>query len=94
MADKGPTFSSFVSATPMVTLDKLIRSENYRPRANFVNYGLLVIVVRIIFLPSTQVLTKKNILNGEKLMLNDNLLMPRLYIILGPIKLVTLSGIR
>ena len=30
MADKGQTFNSFVSGTPMITLYKLMGSENYR----------------------------------------------------------------
>ena len=34
MAEKGRTFNSFVSGTPMITLDKLTRSENYRSWAN------------------------------------------------------------
>ena len=58
-------------------------------------FGLLVMDVRIILLLRTQVFLKINVLNGKKLMLYfaiffDNLLMPRLYIILGPIKLATL----
>ena len=28
MAKKGPTFNSFVSGTPMITLNKLMGSEN------------------------------------------------------------------
>ena len=30
MVDKGPTFSSFLYGTPMITLDKLTASENYQ----------------------------------------------------------------
>ena len=30
MVVKGQTFNSFVSGTPMITLDKLIGSENYQ----------------------------------------------------------------
>ena len=30
MAEKGQTFNSFVSGTPMITLDKLTKSENYQ----------------------------------------------------------------
>ena len=30
MAEKGQTFNSFVSGTPMITLDKLTGSENYQ----------------------------------------------------------------
>ena len=59
-------------------------------------FDLLVMVLRVILLLRTQVSLKINVLSGEKLMLYfaiffDNLLMPRLYIILGPIKLATLS---
>ena len=62
-------------------------------------FSLLVMVVRIILLLRTQVFLKINILSGKKLMFYyaiffGNLLMPRLYIILGLIKLATLSGIR
>ena len=61
-------------------------------------FGLLVMDVRIILL-LTQVFMKINVLNGKKpvlyfAILFGNLLRPRLYIILGPIKLATLSGIR
>ena len=63
------------------------------------NFGLLVMVVRIILLLRTQVSLEINVLSGKKLMIYyaiffGNLLMPRLYIILGPIKLARLSGIR
>ena len=34
MAKKGQTFNSFVSGTPMITLDKLTRSKNYQSWAN------------------------------------------------------------
>ena len=34
MAEKGQTFNSFVSGTPMITLDKLTGSENYRSWAD------------------------------------------------------------
>ena len=36
MAKKSQTFNSFVSRTPMITLDKLIGSENYMSWADFV----------------------------------------------------------
>ena len=68
----------------MITLDKLKGSENSR----------------IILLLRTQVSPKINVLNDEKRMLYyailffGNLSMPRLYIILGLIKLATLFGIR
>ena len=98
MATKGQTFNSFVSRTPMTTLGKLTRSENYLSWADSMD-GLLVMVVKIILLLRTQVSPKINVLNGEKLMLfyaifSGNLLMSRLYIILGHIKLATLSGIK
>ena len=62
-------------------------------------FGLLIMDVRIILLLRTQVFLKINVLNGKESMLYfaiffGNILMPRLYIILGPIKLATLSGIR
>ena len=58
-------------------------------------FVLLVMDLRIILLLWTQVFLKINVLNGKNLMLYfakffDNLLMQRLYIILGPIKLATL----
>ena len=34
MAEKGQTFNSFVSRTPMITLDKLTRSKNYQSWAD------------------------------------------------------------
>ena len=34
MAEKGQTFNSFVSKTPMITLDKLMGNENYQSWAN------------------------------------------------------------
>ena len=34
MAEKGQTFNSFISGTPMITLDKLTRSENYQSWAD------------------------------------------------------------
>ena len=37
MAEKGPTFNSFVPGTPMITLDKLKGSENYQSWAYFVD---------------------------------------------------------
>ena len=92
MAEKNQTFNSFVSGTPMITLDKPTGSENYQSLPDSVD-------VRIILLLRTQVFLKINVLNRKKLMFYfaiffGNLLMPRLYIILGPIKLATFSGIR
>ena len=37
MAEKGQTFNSFVSGTPMITLDKLTRGENYQSWADLVD---------------------------------------------------------
>ena len=37
MAAKGQTFNSFVSGTPMITLDKLTGSENYQSWADSVD---------------------------------------------------------
>ena len=99
MVEKGQTFNYFVSGTPKITLDKLTRSEIISHGQTQWTFGLLVMDVRIILLLWTQVFLKINVLNGKKLMLYfaiffSNLSMPRLYIILGPIKLATLFGIR
>ena len=98
MAAKGQIFNSFVSRTPMITFDKLTGSENYLSWADSIDLWFIV-NGWIILLLRTQVSPKINVLSLEKLMLyyaifSINLLMPRLYIILRPIKLVTLSGIR
>ena len=37
MAEKGQTFNSFVSGTPMITMDKLTGSENYQSWADSVD---------------------------------------------------------
>ena len=37
MVVKGQTFNSFVSGTPMITLDKLIGNENYQSWADSVD---------------------------------------------------------
>ena len=81
MTGKGQTFNSFVSRTPMITLNKHMGSENYQSWGTF---GLLVMVVRIILLLRTQVSPKIKVLSGEKPMLyyaifSGNLLKPRLY---------------
>ena len=44
MTEKGQTFNSFVSGTPMIILDKLTGSENYQSWADsvdlwFIGYG-------------------------------------------------------
>ena len=96
MAEKGQTFNSFVSGTPMITLDKLTGSENYQSWADSVDLWFIRNGCELL---RTQVFLKINVLNGKKLMLYfaiffGNLLMPRLYITLGPIKLATLFGIR
>ena len=99
MVGKCQTFNSFVSGTLMITLDELTGSENYQSWVDSVDLWFIVNGVRIILLLQTQVSPKINVFNGEKLMLYyavffGNLLIPRLYIILGPIKLATFSGIR
>ena len=66
MAEKCQTFNSFVSGTPMITLDKLTGSENYQSWVDSVDLGLLVMDVRIILLLRTQVFLKINVLNGKK----------------------------
>ena len=89
MAEKGQTFNSFLSGTPMIPLDKLTGSENYQSWADsmdlwFIGNGC-----------EDHLTTADTV---KKLMLYlaiffGNLLMPRLYIILRPIKLATLFGI-
>ena len=37
MIEKGQTFNSFVSGTPVITLDKLMGSENYQSWADWVD---------------------------------------------------------
>ena len=83
----------------MITFDKLIGSENYQSWEDSVDLWFIGNGCEVILLLWTQVSSKINVLNGEKPMLyyaifSGNLLMSRLYIILGPIKLATLSGIR
>ena len=99
MVVKGHTFNSFVSRTPIITWINSQKAKIINHRWILWTYGLTVMVVRIILLLRTQVSPKINVLNGEKLMFyytifSENLLMSRLYIILWPIKLATLSGIR
>ena len=98
MAEKGQTFNSFVSGIPMITLDKLTGSENYQSWLDSVDLWFIGNGCGIILLLRTQVFLKINVLNGKKSMLYyaiffGNLLMLRLYIILGPIKLAILSKI-
>ena len=88
MPAKGQTFNSFVSGTPMITLDKLTGSENYLSWVDSMDLWFI-----------GKLSQKINVLSGDKLMFyyaifSSNLLMPRLYIILGPIKLAILYGIR
>ena len=99
MAEKCQTFNSFVSRTLTITLDKITGSENYQSWADSMDLWFIGNGCEIILLLRTQVFLKINVLNGKKLMpyyaiFLGNLLMSRLYIILGPIKLTTLSGIR
>ena len=99
IAEKCQTFNSFVSGTPMITLNKLTRSENYQSWANSVDLWFIGNGCEDLLLLRTQVFLKINVLNGKKLMLYftiffNNLLLSILYIILGPIKLATLFGIR
>ena len=84
MAEKDQTFNSFVFGTFMITLDKLIGSENYKSSADSMDLCPLVMVVRIILLLQTQIFPKINILSGKKLMFYyaiffGNLLMQKLY---------------
>ena len=83
----------------MITLDKLTGSENYQSWADSVDFWFIDNGCEDHRITATQVFLKINVLKGKKLMLYfaiffDNLLMLRLYIILGPIKLATLSGMR
>ena len=99
MAKKCQTFNSFVSGTPMITLDKLTGSENYQSWADSIYLWFIGNGCEDHLTTANTSILKINILNGKKLMLYfaiffGNLLMPRLYIILGPIKLATLSGIK
>ena len=99
MAEKGQTFNSFVSGTPMITLDKLTGSENYQSWADSVDLWFIgngcedhLTTVDTSILEDKRTQWKKT----DALLCNIlcNLLMPRLFIILGPLKLATLSGIR
>ena len=83
----------------MITLDKLTVSENYQSWADSVDLWFIGNGCEDHLTTMNTSIPKINILNGKKPMLYyaiffSNLLMPRLYIILGPIKLATLSGIR
>ena len=99
MAEKGQTFNSFVSGTPMITLDKLTGSENYQSWADLVDLWFIGngcedhLTTADTSIPEDKRTQWKK---TDALLCNifGNLLMPRLYIILGPIKLATLSGIR
>ena len=53
MATKGQIFNSFVSGTPMITLDKLTGTKIIYHGRVLWTYGLLVMVVRIILLLRT-----------------------------------------
>ena len=97
MAKRGQTFNSFVSGTSMITMDKLTESENYQSWADSVDLWFISngcedhLTIAYTSIPEDTM--------QKKLMLYfaiffGNLLMPRLYIISGPIKLATLSGIR
>ena len=83
----------------MITLDKLIGSENDQSWADLVGLSFIGNGCEDHFTTTDTSIPKINILSGKKLMFYyaiffGNLLMPRLYIILGLIKLATLSGIR
>ena len=99
MAKNGQTFNSFVFGTPMITLNKLTRSKNYQSWANSVDLWFIGNGCEDHLTTTDTSIPEDNVLNGKKLMLYyaiffSNLLMPRLYMILGPIKLATLSGIK
>ena len=69
IAEKYQTFNSFVSGTPMITLNKLTRSENYQSWANSVDLWFIGNGCEDLLLLRTQVFLKINVLNGKKLML-------------------------
>ena len=99
MAKNGRTFNSFVFGTPMITLNKLTRSENYQSWADSVDLWFIGNGCEDHLTTTDTSIPEDNVLNGKKLMLYyviffSNLLMSRLYMILGPIKLATLSGIK
>ena len=70
MAEKGRNFNSFVSGTPMITLDKLTGVKIIYHGQTQWTFGLLVMDVRIILLMRTRVFLKINVLDGKKLMCN------------------------
>ena len=99
MAEKGRTFNSFVAGTPMITLDKLIGSENYQSLADSVDLWFISNGCEDHLTTADTSISEDKHTQWKKLRLYfaiffDNLLIPKLYIILGPIKLATLSGIR
>ena len=99
MAEKCQTFNYLVSGTPMITLDKLTGSENYRSWADSVDLWFIGNGCKDRLTTADTSIPEDKRTHWKKLMLYfaiffGNLLMPRLYKILGPIKLATLSRIR
>ena len=99
MAEKGQTFNYFVFGTPMITLDKLTKSENYQSWADlvdlwFIGNGCEDHLTTV----DTSIPEEKRTLcivrETYYAIFFGNLLIPRLYIILRPIKLATLFKIR
>ena len=99
MAEKGQIFNSFTSITPMITLDKLTGNENYQSWANSVDLWFIGNGCEDhLTTADTSIHEDKRSQWKKRLfyyaIFFGNLLMPRLYIILGLIKLATLSGIK
>ena len=99
MAKKSQTFNSFVSETPMTTLDKLTGSENYQSWADSVDLWFIGNGYKDYLTTADTSISEDKRTQWKNLMFYHaisfgNLLMPRLYVILEPIKFATLSGIR
>ena len=98
MAEKGQTFNSFVSGNIMITLDKLIGSENYQSWADSVDLWFIGngcedhLTTADTSIPEDKRTQWKK--TNALAIFFDNLLMLRLYIILRPLKLAPLFGIR
>ena len=62
-----PSFSSYLSGTPMIIVNRLNISDKYQSWAN--SYSLLEMVVKTILPPRSLVLLKINVLSGGNRML-------------------------
>ena len=84
MAEKGQTFNSFVSETPMITLNKLTGSENYQSWADSVDLWFLGNGCEDHLTTANTSIPEDKRTQSKKLMFYfaiffGNLLMPRLY---------------